>query len=408
MLEFSAVTARRLAIACQRLDGNADMLDVLRALGCVQLDPISAVERSHLLVLFSRLGNYDRADFERLLWEERQVFEYWAHEASIVLTEDYPIHAYRMATYPNGERGGHWLSAWIDENRQMFDSVRGHLIERLEEEGPLPSRMFDDERTGGHSSGWTSGRVVNRVLDYLWQRGEALVAGRNGQTRLWDVAGRVLPERSPQEALPEREVTRRAAQKALRALGMATPMQIKQHFIRRRYPELDDVLAELEQAGRVHRVKIRAGDGNNWKGKWYIHADDLPLAERIERGEWQPERAALLSPFDNLICDRKRTEQVFDFSYTIEIYTPKEKRQYGYYVMPALYGDRFIGRIDLKMDRQSSRLIIHSVHAEPGAPVNPQTAAALRTEIESLADWLGAETIDYAGAIPPGWEKLRQ
>jgi uncharacterized protein len=185
-------------------------------------------------------------------------------------------------------------------------------------------------------------------------------------------------------------------------------MQIKQHFIRRRYPELDDVLAELEQAGRVRRVKIRDDGGNNWKGKWYIHVDDLPLAERIERGEWQPERAALLSPFDNLICDRKRAEQLFDFAYAIEIYTPKEKRQYGYYVMPLLYGDRFIGRIDPKMDRQSSHLIINNVHAEPDAPVNAQTAAALRTEIESLAAWLGAEAIDYAGAIPPGWEGLKQ
>src|SRR5207253_2015411 len=143
---------------------------------------------------------------------------------------------------------------------------------------------------------------------------------------------------------------------------------------RGRYPGLDGALAELEAEGRIVRVRI-AGEGRAWPGVWYVHADDLPLLDRLAAGEWQP-RTTLLSPLDNLICDRARTEALFDFAFRMEIYVPRDQRRYGYYVLPILHGDRLIGRIDPAMDRAHGRLTINAVHAEPDAPPDAGPAVA--------------------------------
>ena len=354
---ISPTLARRLAIARQRLAGArptadaANILDMVRDLGCLQLDPISAVARSHQIVLWSRLGAYNLADLDTLLWKERCLFEYWAHAASIVLTEDYPVHHRLMRTYATGEPRtavGRRFRAWLEENRHL----NRQIMTRLRREGPLPARYFEDEAAADwHSTGWTSGRNVSQMLDYLWTKGKIMVAGRSGIQKLWDVSERCLPEWTPRERLPEREVVRQAAQRSLRALGVATSRQIAQHFIRGRYPGLAQTLSELEAEDRIASIHIRdRRNGTAWPDTWYVHTDDLTLLDRLEAGEWEP-RTTLLSPFDNLICDRRRTELLFNFKFTVEIYVPPSKRQYGYYVLPILHGDRLIGRIDPKMDR---------------------------------------------------------
>ncbi len=398
---LTPTTARRLAISRQHLDAAPrpaeQMLDVIRDLGCLQLDPTSAVARSHLLVLWSRLGNYDRAQLDRLLWHHRQLFEYWAHAASIVLTEDYPIHAEMMNRYSNGEPA-YW-QAWIQQNM----AFRDHILDELVKRGPLSSKDFEDKSASGWAStGWTGGRNVSRMLDFLWLQGKILVKERRGQTRYWDLAERCLPDWTPRDPLPRREVVRRSAQRAIRALGVARANHIKQHFTRNRYPDLQPVLNELESEGRIQRIRIE-DDGNVWPGVWYIHADDLPLLERLEAGGWQP-RATLLSPFDNLIADRARTELMFNFEYRIEIYVPKDKRRYGYFVLPILHGDRLIGRIDPIMDRKNGVLNVNAVYAEPGAPVDTETARAVAGAIEKLAQFLGAQTIAYTDHVPDGWK----
>jgi uncharacterized protein YcaQ len=230
-----------------------------------------------------------------------------------------------------------------------------------------------------------------------------MVAGRSGLQKLWDLTERVLPEWTPCDVLDEREVTRRAVQKSLRALGVGTLKQINLHYTRYRYKELPTVLKELEAEGRIQRVEI-AADGQTWKGPWYIHCDDLPLLERLENGDWQP-RTMLLSPFDNLICDRARTEQLFNFDFRIEIYVPKDKRKYGYYVLPILHGDQLIGRIDPLMNRKDKALTVNSVYAEPDAPLNGETGKTVAGAIEELAVFLGAKTITYGANVPKGWKK---
>ncbi|MEW5718137.1 MAG: crosslink repair DNA glycosylase YcaQ family protein [Chloroflexota bacterium] len=407
---LSPLLARRLAITRQHLAGQYapatpdDILNVVRDLGCLQLDPISVVARSHQLVLFSRLGAYDRAHLDALLWRERRLFEYWAHCASIVLTEDYPIHRAFMRNYAADDSA--WsrrVRKWLKENA----ALRRAILTRLRREGPLPARVFEGEEARVWvSTGWTSGRNVSRMFDFLWLSGAVMVAGRDGLQKVWDLSKRCLPEWTPREKLSEREIVRRAAQRSLRALGVATPRQIQQHFIRGRYPNLTHVLAELEKEKRIERAQIVA-DGNAWKGDWYIHTDDIPLLEKLSAGDWEP-RATPLSPFDNLICDRARTKLLFDFDYAMEIYTPKAKRKYGYYVLPILHGDQFVGRMDMAMDRARGALVINAVYAERDAPKSRAAVRAVADAVERLAEFLRAQKIELPRRVPRGWESLRR
>jgi uncharacterized protein len=405
--EITIQTARRLAIRKQRLAGPrpsgdaGGILEVVRDLGCLQIDPISVVERTQLLVLRSRLGQYSPADLDKLVFEDRCLFEYWAHAASLVLTEDYPIHSLMMRRWQVGESG--WAretAEWIETNAALRDAV----LAQLRDNGPLPSRQLEGTAAKGWgSSGWTNERNVSRMLDFLWFRGTIMVAGRAGGQKLWDLAERVLPPWTPREVLEEREVVRRAAQKSLRALGVARPEEIKLHFTRDRYPGLPEVLAELEREGTVMQVNVSNDEGAPMRGKWYVHSEDVDMLDAIEVDEWEG-RTTLLSPFDNLICDRKRTEQMWGFRYRIEIYVPAAKREFGYYVLPILHGDRLIGRIDPRTDRKAGRLHINAVYAEPDAPQDETTARSVATAINDLAQFLGATDIEFTGRVPAAWQ----
>jgi uncharacterized protein YcaQ len=400
--------ARRFAIVRQRLSGAPPpatpdgIYEIVQDIGCLQLDPISAVARSHLLVLRSRLGVYDPAHLDTLLWKDRRLFEYWAHAASIVLTEDYPIHHLAMRNFHSGTSPWSQRSrAWMEENKALRDDI----LAQIRAKGPLPSKYFEDKsQAGWTSTGWTGGRNVSRMLDFLWINGTIMVAGRQGGQKLWDLAERCLPEWTPRDPLDEPEIVRRSAQKAVRALGVARLAEIKQHYTRGRYNGLPGILSALEKAGTIEQVQI-VEDGKKWPGPWYVHVDDMLLLDRLEAGDWSP-RTTLLSPFDNLICDRARTERLFNFNFRIEIYVPKAKRQYGYYVLPILHGDRLIGRIDPTMDRKKKRLMVNAVYAEPDAPMNRETAKAVSGAIDDLAKFLGAKEITFTERVPDGWRKV--
>jgi uncharacterized protein YcaQ len=350
------------------------------------------------------LGAYDPAQLETLLWRERQLFEYWAHAASIVLTEDFPIHQHHMRGWPDGSSA--WsrrVRTWLAEN----ESFQEYVLAELSAQGPLSASQLENQAvTDWQSGGWTTNRNVSQMLSYLWLQGQIMVARRAGLTKYWDLTERCLPGDVLDQELTEQEMVYQAAQRSLRALGVARPEQIKAHFIRSRYPNLGQTLRRLEHEGRIVPVQITK-NGQAWPGRWYVHAADLPLLERLitRPDAWQP-RTTLLSPFDNLICDRTRTEMLFDFKFRIEIYVPKAKRQYGYYVLPILYGDRLIGRIDPKMDRKQGRLTINAVYAEPDAPQTQEVAQAIAGAIQELGRFLGAKEIDYSREnIPAAWQE---
>ncbi len=416
MRTISATAARRLAITRQRLAGktrkpSADgIFDVVRDLGFLQLDPISVVAPSHQLVVFSRVGPFPLKHLETLLWDERRLFESWAHAASIVVTEHYPIYRWFMHRVATGK--GYWhgftaggegaalrVLAWMKAN----DSLRRSILRQIKERGPLPSRAFEDQSTGAwRSSGWNNGRNVGMMLFYLQMMGQLMVAGRSGNQKLWDLSERCLPAWTPKTRLLEPAIVRWAAEISLRALGVASPTDIRENFIRWKYVNLPAALGSLEKQGRIVPVTVRDGD-RSWPGPWYVHAVDFALLDRIEAGEWKP-RTTLLSPFDNLIIDRKRTRRMFGFDYAMEIYVPAAKRRYGYYAMPVLHDDRLVARVDPAFNRETAQLSIRKVSVEAGCD-NPQMARATREAVTELATFLKAGAIDYNGSVPGRWRR---
>jgi uncharacterized protein YcaQ len=397
-------TARRLAIAKQRLSGPAPrssparVLETVRAIRCLQLDPISVVARSPLLVLRSRLSGFDPKHLDRLLWRDRALFEYWAHAASIVLTEDHAIHHYRMRNYPSRhDAWGVGFAAWVERN----EGLRRSILRRLRRNGPLRVRDFSRDAVSEAwvSSGWTGDRNVNQMLQFLWMRGVVMVAARRGLEKWWDLTERVLPAEVRRERIRDLEVTRRAATLSLRGLGVATATQIRDHFTVRRYPDLPAVLERLRREGAIEPVEVEG-----LQGPWFVHRDDLPLLERIERGSWRP-RSTLLSPFDNLIRDRGRALALLGIDYRMEIYVPPAKRRYGYYAMPILNGDRFVARVDPAIDRERGRLVLRAVHAEDGTRPTRELGPVVGSAVRELAAWAGADRIDLEGPAPPAWRR---
>jgi uncharacterized protein YcaQ len=320
--------ARRIAVRAQRLDGTAtNVLDTIRHLGYLQLDPIATVATPPELILWSRLGPYDRAEIDRLLWEERKLFEWGAYIWPI---ETYPLIRARMrrrrGKYSDERRGTEFL--------QKNARYKRYVLKELERNGPLLSReLADDSVRTWKSHGWYGNRNAAVMLDILHGRGVVAIVGRKNGQRVWDLAERWYPQ--DVERLTTREADHLLEEKRFRALGVRlTP-----------------------------------------KG-WEAHPD-------AEDGA-VPDRVTLLSPFDRLVHNRDRAEALFDFRYRLEMYVPKAKREFGYYVLPLLVGDRIVGRAEPRFDRKTRTLELLGAWGEP---------SRLDEALASLATFLGAEQI---------------
>jgi uncharacterized protein YcaQ len=387
--ELSPAVARRLALRCQLLAGPrpkptaAGILEVVERITCLQIDPTNVVARNQLLVLWSRLGAFDPALLDRLAYEEHRLFEYWAHQASFVLADDYPLHRLQMRGAPHPRVGG-----WLEENAPFQEYVLGELRTR----GPLKGRDLEDRAVRPWAStGWTNSRNVERLLTFLSVRGTVLPAGRVGNQKLWDLGERCLPDDVPREELPDEEIVRRAIVRALRAMGPATARHVRSYFMREGYPQLEERLAELVAAGVVVPVSV-----SGTRGSWYLLAELLPLAGEVASGFRG--RTTLLSPFDNLIADRDRTLELFGFRCKLEIYVPKEQREWGFFVLPIVHGDRLVGRADPRVDRKTKTLHVEALLAEPDAPRS--AAPAVAKAIADLARFAGAERVVYERVDP--------
>ncbi|MGH2998662.1 MAG: DNA glycosylase AlkZ-like family protein [Gaiellaceae bacterium] len=326
-MEVSVAEARRIAVRSQALDGSAtSVLDTVRRLGFLQLDPISSVAPPQHLVLWSRLGNYDRAELDRLLWEERKLVEWRAYVYPI---EVLPLLRSRMVdrSILNGN-----AASWLAEHK----SFRRYVLRELERRGPLLSREIETHksRVDQDRHDWWGARQMGLMLEILAAKGEVAVVGRRGKQRVWDLAERWYPET---ETMPRRDAEAILAEKRFRALG----------------------------------VKLE-------RGKLLVHpdanTDPVPAA-----------RTTFLSPFDRLIHDRARTEALWDFHYRLEMYVPKAKREYGYYVLPILRGDRIVGRIEPVWSRKAKELAVNGTWWEDG--VKP---VSLAKPLRELTRWLAS------------------
>jgi hypothetical protein len=303
------------------------VLDTVRRLGFLQLDPIASVATAQHLVLWSRLGSYDTAELDRLLWEERKLFEW---DAFIWPIETLPLIRARMRQRRRANRrsADRWIRGFLAEN----GSFRRYVLRELDRRGPLLSRELEDRSAEGRlEHRWYGTRYVGIMLDILHARGEIAVAGRRGRQRLWDLADRWYPDT---ETVPLREAERELEEQRFRALGV-----------------------------RLER------------GEWHAHPD--------VDSEPVPDRVTLLSPFDRLVHDRARAEALFDFHYRLEMYVPKAKREYGYYVLPILVGDRLVGRVEPRFDRKSGKLDVLGAWGD---------TSRLDEALAGLATFLGASS----------------
>ena len=327
-----------------RTSRAADVAATIRGLGCVQLDSISTVGRAHRLTLTSRLGFYPPGTVSGLLGKA-QVFEYWAHEACLLPIEDFPLFKRRMEEL----KDRHW---W---GRERLDpKTEGHVLDAIRERGALPSRAFDGKGPmPGEMWNW---KPAKRALEHLFAAGEVVVAGRDGFQRLYNLPERVIPKQYLDAPVPSEEAFRRGyALRAVQGRGALTESGIAEHCrFRGGVKAMRPIVDRLERDGLVRRVAVADGGA----------AVVVPAGVEIDGGP--PKAGALLCPFDNLLWDRPFVERLFGFRHVIEVYKREHERVYGYYVLPFLYGDRLVGRADLKADRGEGVLRAKAFHLEPG------------------------------------------
>ncbi|MER9418140.1 winged helix-turn-helix domain-containing protein [Mesorhizobium sp. M0306] len=383
--KISLRMARRIALAAQgfndpRPAGTPDRRHLARVLartGLLQIDSVSAVVRAHYMPLYSRLGPYKLALLDdSAITRKRMVFEYWAHEASFLPVETYPLMRWRMQRAERGEEMYSGLAKWGREHAAYIEDIYREVAER----GPIAASAFEGQKGSGGWWGWSHAK---HAFEWLFWAGRITTAHRRGFERFYDLPERVLPPTilslpapAPEDA--HRELLRISA----RAHGVATAGDLRDYF-RLSPADIKGRIEELVEAGELLPVSVEG-----WSKTAYLHKD-ARLPHRIEA-------RALLAPFDPVVFERSRTERLFDFHYRIEIYTPAEKRRYGYYVLPFLLGDSIVGRVDLRADRPAGVLRVHAAYAEPGAP--PQTAAELFEELKLMQGWLGLERIEVTAA----------
>lgn len=352
--------ARRVAVRAQLLDvpRPTDVLEVVRHLGFLQHDQTRAVAPSADLVLWSRIGaSYDVADLQDALDGQALV----ELDGMLRPAEDLALHRAEMAAWPGPEP-----QAWeIDQVQWLADNdgCRRDVLELLRTDGPLPARELPDTCVRPwRSSGWNNGKNVERLLVLLVRRGEVAVAGRDGRERLWDLAARVYPDDPP---VPVDEARRLRGERRLAALGIA----------RARAAIAPGEPHDVGPIGTPARVE-------GVRGRWQVDAAQLDRLDDPFAG-----RAALLSPLDRLVFDRKRMAGLFEFDYQLEMYKPAAQRRWGYWALPVLVGDRLVGKVDATADPEAGELLVHALHEDE--PYDGATAAAVEAELASLAGWLG-------------------
>ncbi|MCI4324547.1 MAG: winged helix DNA-binding domain-containing protein [Thermoplasmata archaeon] len=400
-------SVRRLAVTKQRLSGTpgprptgTTLLSVVRDLGYIQWDPVPIVAPSHLLSLWARIGDFPVSLLDDLLWRQRTIFQHWTPLASLVLTEDYPLYRSLMRRYP-----GSLSPSWANHGTRAERFLAGHVelrrrILRQLRNGPLRLGQFEEHRGTKRDDGeWSFGSDVSQMLFHLLMRGDVMIVGHENNQNLWGLSGPFLPKWVNRTALSQDEAERAAARRAIRALGTATPSEITFYFIRGRYQRLRATLTDLEHEGGIHRVAV---EGLGPRDTRYVDDRDLALLESMGTGTWEP-RLSLLPPFDNMTISTAWMDRLFGFHYVREQFLPREKRKFGTYVLPILWGDRFIGRIDPKFDRARGELVVHAVHAEPDAPTDPEVADRIGETIGRLATFLGVERVTYTPRVPRPW-----
>ncbi|MDT5356627.1 MAG: uncharacterized protein QOJ56_5159 [Mycobacterium sp.] len=400
LVRLTSAHARRIAVAAQgfnepRAQGaltRAYLRRLISRIQVLQLDSVSIAVRAHYAPVFSRLGPYDRDVLDQAAWAHsarspRLLVEYWAHEAALMAVDDWPLMRWRMRQYRHGRWGTHIVKA----NPQLADKI----LAAVAEIGPSTAGQIEEHLStaprGPRGNWWGSRSDTKWVAEALFASGALTTATRVGFARHYDLAERVLPAEVLAREVSEDDAVRELTLRAATALGVATEADIRDYF-RLAAGQAKPAIAKLVADGALERVDVEG-----WSNPAYLVAGQA--IPRRDRG------TALLCPFDPLIFFRPRVERLFGFHYRIEIYTPADKRQYGYYVWPFLLDGELVGRVDLKADRSADALQVVGAFVEEGRPAS-RVAEALTGELQTMAGWLGLAGVtvgkrgNLAGVLP--------
>jgi len=349
--KVSKEDARRFLISRQRFlqekRGKDGTLEAIKRLECVQIDPISVVHRNQHLVLHNRIVDYKSSYLEQLLYKDRLLFEYWCNEKSVIPIEDFPYFRYRMQNpsefhSPFYER--------LKAKRKEFKGAIAHVLSEIRKRGPLSAQEFKQKRK-------IKGKVTTSVLNLLWDCGELMIHHVEGSRRYYDLTEHVLPPHIELKTLSKEEYEQFMIQKYMRAYGLVDTRNWRFGWLPLKASQRKTIVKEMVERNELCPVKIEGV-----KHIYCVLNENLNLLENSDTSV--SERAHFVAPLDNLLWNRRMISEIFDFEYSWEVYKPPEKRIYGYYVMPILYGTRFIGRLDPKLDRQNKKMIINSLVLE--------------------------------------------
>ncbi|HEV8483809.1 MAG TPA: crosslink repair DNA glycosylase YcaQ family protein [Blastocatellia bacterium] len=385
---LSLSEARRIALAAQGFDrprptaavGLNHIRRTIRQLGLLQIDYVNVLVPAHYQVLFSRLGPYERSRLDELIYRRREFTEQWAHEASIVPVETWPLLRHRMEVHRVRPYG---FESFLEQQASYVEWV----MQEVRARGPLTADdLTGPEGTSDRIPGAWHASVQRAVLEAYFGRGLFAVADRRPNfARLYDLAERVLPSEHHDRRVDHAEAERELLRLAGRAHGVGTAADLADYY-RMPIRAARERIAELVESGELRKVQVA-----DWREPAYLHPK-ARLPRRIEA-------STLLSPFDPVVWYRARAARLFDFDYTIEIFVPQEKRKWGYYVLPFLLGDRLVARVDLKADRAEHRLLVLAAHIESGVKIG-EVSEALAAELRTMALWLCLDSVEVGRTGP--------
>lgn len=386
--QLSLTAARHLHLAAQgllrkptRRAKPADILATIRRMSLLQIDTINIVARSPYLVLFSRLGHYPPQWLDEAL-RKGELMEYWAHEACFLPREDFALVRHRMLA-PD-KMGWKYRQQWMQEHAQEIEQLLAHI----QQNGPVRSADFEHPRKG--AGGWWEWKPHKRHLEGLFTAGKLMVIERRNFQRVYDLTHRVMPHWDDErDLLAQAEAEYLMLENSARSLGLFRAQWLADYYRLKNLP-LPAVLERLQAAQIIYPVNVER------IGPAWVHKDLLPLLAQAQADKLTATHSAVLSPFDPVVWDRKRAEQLFDFSYRLECYTPAPKRQYGYFVLPLLHRGRLVGRMDAKMHRKSGVLEVIALYLETGVNVSRTLDAGLQRAITDFARWQGAQRVSFA------------
>ncbi len=393
-LDLSLDAARHIAVRTQQLgsisgaDGNVATAAAIDRLGYVQIDTISVVARAHHHTLWTRVPTYDPSFLDDLLKTDRRVFEYWAHAIAYLPMSDFRFYIPRMKRHRTSHQG--WLSDWKKEHGALLDQV----LERIRVEGPLTSKDFTPP-PGTRRGTWWDWKPSKRALEILFWQGHLMITERRNFQKVYDLTERVLPSGTDTSEPSQAELGRFHVLRALQGMGIAREREIREAFHVADRATISRTLRAMCASREIVEIRVSGS-----QDAYFALPDTLE-----EDGATADERAHILSPFDNLVIQRDRMKRLFAFDYTIECYVPKEKRKYGYFVLPILWGDRMIGRMDAKAHRSSKILAVKSLWFEPDFQAHDRALPALADATARFARFNGCTSVAVDRISPTGHKR---